>query len=782
MLSVLVWNSVRLISSSHAERLEIQVDQQTDLLANLMAPGLAAHDRAILLDNLSLLTNRAHIVYASVHNLQDQLMAEIGNSPEYVEADTDYISAKQDGVFDAVRVIKLFGQDLGRLQIGYSIKGVENLVQKTRFQNSLIAAVEIILSVFVTVLLGFVLTRSLRKLEEGAKALTRDELHHRIQVDSNDEMGDLARSFNTLAEHLAETRLELLAEHEALEQKTGQMQTLLDGVDAVIVEAEVLDGHYRYVSRESERLLGYPAEDWLKAGFIKSHSHPEDGEILEEKIGSYLDTLGSFVVDFRMFHREGHTVWVRAIHSLDIEASGKKVCRGLLLDVTEQKHSEERIVYLAEHDSLTGLYNRHRFQQELVRSLDYAQRFSEEGALMFVDLDQFKYINDSLGHQAGDKYLCVIAERLASKLRKVDVLARLGGDEFGIILPNTNRENAERVAGYLLNALAEQNNGFGEIESPVTASIGIVTFPMDDSVSGNLLAMADAAMYRVKENGRNGYHTYRDGDQTLLKMQAKLQWEQRIRNALENDKFVLHFQPIFRLTGRAVVHYEVLLRMIDEDGSLIPPDAFLDVAERFGMIREIDQWVLRNALAAQAQSETAAAPLSLAINLSGRHFGDPDVLQWVNKFLQETGANPSRIIFEITETAAVENLVQATSFISALHAMGCRLALDDFGVGFSSFHYLKHLPVDIIKLDGSFIRNLASDSFDRVFVKAMSDMAKGLNIQSVAEFVEDEDVISVLVALGVDMGQGYHLGRPRPDCPYPCVLSDATQEQKQRST
>ncbi len=760
MLSVLVWNSVRLISSSHAERLENQTDEQSELLANILAPGLATSDRAVLLDSLTLIADEVQIEYATVYNSTGQLMAGIGQAPDHIKADASYADAKDDGVFDVIKQVRLFGQSLGRLQVGYSIREVEQLIKQTRLQNTVIAAIEIFLSTTVTLLLGYLLTRSLRKLEEGAKALTRDELHHRIEVDSKDEMGDLARSFNRLAQHLSDTRTELEQEHQTLVQQSLHLRTLLDGVDAVIVEGNGDLSHFRYVSGESKRLLGYSTDEWLQPDFVKTHIHPDDLDTFISQTEVHSTSSGSFSLDFRMLHQDGHSVWVRSIATIDRAPGGLSTARGLLLDVTEQRQSEERVVYLAQHDALTGLYNRYRFHRELERALDYAERFDQEGALMFIDLDQFKYINDTLGHRAGDDCLSLISQTLSGSLRKVDVLGRLGGDEFGIILPRMNRVQVGQVAADLLRTLAEAKSGHGELNAPVTASIGIVVFPTDSSDPGTLLSMADAAMYRVKDRGRNGYHVYRDGDQTLINMQAKLQWEHRIRTALEENRFVLHFQPIFELAGNSISHYEVLLRMRDPERGLIPPEAFLSVAERFGLIGEIDRWVLRNAFRAQADSIAGDAPVSLAINLSGCRFGNPETLDWIKDYLRESGSEPARLMFEITETAALENLPQAARFTDALHSLGCRIALDDFGVGYSSFQYLKHLPVDYIKIDGSFVGNLTADRFDRVFVKAMSDMARGLNMQCIAEGVETEIVIPILLEMGVNMAQGYHLAKP----------------------
>ena len=768
MLSALVWNSVRLISSSHAEVLEHHLSEKVVLLSNLLAPGLAVSDRAILHDSLSLVAREESIVYLVVMNIENKLMASIGNVPGKIKADKSFEDARSDGVFDIINEVELFGQKLGVLKLGYSIKYVEELIRQTRLQNTSIAAVELILSLLMTLLVGYFLTRSLRQLEAGAKALARDELEHRIDLDSHDEMGDLARSFNNLASHLSNTRAALVDEHAALDKQTRHMQTLLDGIDAVVIEADPETNCFTYVSREAENLLGYNMAEWLEPGFLRNHIHPEDKNHFEQQIDKYFKEPGSFTVDFRMLHKHGAVLTIRSINAIDNDESGKLVCRGLLLDITEQKQNEDRIVYLADHDVLTGLLNRRRFQIELERELEHSKRYQKNGILLFLDLDQFKYINDTLGHQAGDEFLGNIARRLGSSLRKVDILGRLGGDEFGIILTDTTLQQAEEIAAQLLQRLASENTGFDDIETPVSASIGIVAFPEHGTVSGSLLAKADAAMYSAKDNGRNTFHIYSDEDQQIKAMHAKLEWEQRIREALEKDLFVLHFQPIFWLDTSTVPHYEVLLRMQDGNGDLIPPSAFLEIAERFGMIKDIDKWVLEHAIKIQGDSCLKGQPVSLAINLSGKHFGNPRVLEWIKQAITDNNADPTMLIFEITETAAVGNIHQATRFTKALHDLGCRIALDDFGVGFSSFHYLKHLPVDMVKLDGSFIRHIASSQFDRVFIRSMTDMARGLGITSVAEFVEEESIVEILKELDVDMGQGYHFARPSETFEYPC--------------
>ena len=779
MLTTLVWNSVRLISSSHADVLKHHLSEEANLLANLLAPGLAVSDHAILLDALSLAKKEGNIVYALVENSQGRTMAAIGDVPVRIQPDVTFEDSISSRVFDIVTPIALSNQKLGVLKIGYSTAYVESLISQTRFQNTTIASIELALSILVTLGVGYFLTRSLRKLEEGARALSRDELDHRIALNTHDEMGDLARSFNDLASHLAQTRSALIEEHQALERKTEQLQSLMDSVNAVIIEAYPAQCQFRYVSRDAENLLGYPVEQWYEPDFLRSHVHPEDLDYFNQQIQAYSNGPGTLSFDYRMFHRNGKVVDIRSINTLNYDETGALVCRGLMLNITEQKQNEKRIAYLAEHDALTGLFNRRRFQEELERALVYTERFKQQSALMFIDLDQFKYINDTLGHQAGDEYLCMVARRLAGSLRKVDILGRLGGDEFGIILPNTTPEEVEHVVKHVLQRLVTDTDSVEILRTPITASIGIVLFPRHGTVPGELLAKADAAMYSAKDKGRNTYHIYSDTDKQLTAMHAKLQWEQRIRQALAEDRFVLHYQPVFTLETRSVSHYEVLLRMEDGDGGLIPPGAFLEIAERFGMIRDIDCWVLNKAIQVQGESCKRGCPVTLAINLSGRHFGDPQVLEWIRQFVEQSAADPSMLIFEITETAAVENVNQAVRFTDSLHALGCRIALDDFGIGFSSFHYLKHLAVDMIKLDGSFVRQLARDKFDRVFIKSMSDMARGLGITSTAEFIETEEVIAILIELGVDMGQGFHLARPAANFSYPCDSTPGATTQVQ---
>ncbi|MGD8524944.1 MAG: EAL domain-containing protein [Thioalkalispiraceae bacterium] len=765
MLVLLVANSVRLINTSHAEIMEQYITESSQLLSLSLQPGLIAHDIALINDAISLLENKPNFAYLIVYDSQGNILSKKLSNNMRLEnylsrpQDQSFEDALTDNIYDIQHEIHLFGQHLGTLSIGYSLNKILEFSRQTRQQNTFLAIIGLLLSIIISIFLGLLLTRNLRTLEDGARALQSGQLDYRIKLDSNDEIGDVAQSFNQLAQHLQSTQKSLDTERAALETEANRLETLLNGVNAVLLEIDPDTHNFSYASEGSFELLGYQAEEWLQPGFWIQHIHPEDHNWVIKTIMQHNQQPGDYSIDYRMRHINGDYLWVRSIHTIELDEQGKKQSRALMLDITEQKKTEDHIVYLAERDALTGLFNRRRFQEELENRIAYSKRFNQQGALLFIDLDEFKYINDTLGHQTGDDCLLSVSHALSSAIREIDTLARLGGDEFAIILANASEQDAVQVAENLIITLLNKTILPVELSMRISASIGITLFPEHGITPSELLAKADAAMYTAKRNGRNQVHVYRSEDTELLNMQNKVHWEDRIRRALENDHFVLHYQPVINLASGEIAHYEALLRM-DDNGELIFPGAFLDTAERFNLIQDIDKWVLLKAIEAQANSIKKGTSVSIAVNLSGRHFGHQDVMHLVENALEKFGADPAALIFEVTETAAVENFTQARRFIESLRSLGCRFALDDFGMGYSSFHYLKNLPVDMVKIDGSFVRNLHLNEFDRIIVKAMSDLASGMNIYTVAEFVENEEIRVLLEKLGVDYGQGYHLGMP----------------------
>jgi diguanylate cyclase (GGDEF)-like protein/PAS domain S-box-containing protein len=433
-------------------------------------------------------------------------------------------------------------------------------------------------------------------------------------------------------------------------------------------------------------------------------------------------------------------------------------------DVTRERQTAEQLIYLAERDSLTGLYNRHRFQMELGRMLAESERRQSQGALLFFDLDEFKYINDTFGHRAGDAMLIRVAGEVGALVRHNEVIARLGGDEFAVLLPDADEAQAAQLAERIIRAVSQIPFRFEQQNLRLTTSLGISLYPEHGSDTEELVARADAAMYQAKDAGKNAWRVYRPESDASREMLDRLSWQERIRNALENDLLRLHYQGVYRAADGALNHLEVLVRMLDETDSerIIMPGHFIGYAEKSGKIREIDRWVIAESIKLLAQSPNMP---SLAVNISGRSFDDPTLPQYIAEQLSEHHVAPARLLVELTETSAVSDLHDAQRFIEALRHTGCLVCLDDFGTGFSSFAYLKHLRADVLKIDGLFIRDLPNDRDNQVFVKAIVDVARGMRKATIAEFVEDAETLEMLKRFGVDMVQGYYLDMPRANHP-----------------
>jgi diguanylate cyclase (GGDEF)-like protein/PAS domain S-box-containing protein len=448
---------------------------------------------------------------------------------------------------------------------------------------------------------------------------------------------------------------------------------------------------------------------------------------------------------------------------------------GTCLDISEHKaaeralrESDTRLRMLTHHDPLTGLINRRRFEQELRLQLSRARRYQVHGALLWCDIDRFKDLNDTLGHRAGDELLVRVAASLRHQVGDTHILARLGGDEFAVLMPHAGPEEAQQLAARLLEGVRGNPVVLGGRPIRPTASIGIVLFPQHGTGSEELLSHADLAMYQAKADGRNRCLLYSGERGWQAKISSDLGQAERVREALENDDFLVYLQPIrairprLETERRETPRFELLLRLRTHDGTVLLPDAFLGIAERFGVLRQIDRWVVGRAMALIGQERRAGRRLHLDVNLSGGAFTDPELLPWIQAELAAAGIEPGCLALEITETAAVTDLDQARTFIETLKTLGCQFAIDDFGVGFSSFYYLKHLPLDLLKIDGSFIENLTRDPVNQNLVRAIVAMANGLGVRTVAEYVGDDETLDWLRRHGVDYAQGYGIGRPRP--------------------
>jgi diguanylate cyclase (GGDEF)-like protein/PAS domain S-box-containing protein len=524
-----------------------------------------------------------------------------------------------------------------------------------------------------------------------------------------------------------------------------------------------LDGRFISVNPALCELTGYSADDLLDTD-LQSITHPEDvaGE-LDARRRMMAGESGRHHGERRFVSSAGEPIPLDVSVTLVSDRDGKPShFVSLLVDMSERKRFEGRLQYLAEHDPLTGLFNRRRFESELARELALASRYANRGALLALDLDHFKYVNDSLGHAVGDELITRIGASMKARLRETDVLARLGGDEFAVILPRADEGEALLVAEKILAAIRE--DGRVEGGNRITASIGVAMFadPSAQVSAEELMVEADIAMYDAKEAGRDRVAVFNVATGRQERMSARLTWADRIRSALEHDAFVLHAQPILGLNGDQVPRYELLIRMLGDNGDLVPPGTFLYIAERFDMIQEIDRWVIAEAIRLLAEQQRAGRDVRFEMNLSAKSVTDPGLVDVIAAQLRSSGVDPRGLCFEITETAAIVNVDRAKLFARRLRELGCTFALDDFGAGFASFYYLKHLEFDYLKIDGEFIQDLSDSPINQLVVKSLVQIAQGLGKHTIAEFVTDERTLDLVRGYGVSYAQGFYIAKPGP--------------------
>lgn len=433
-------------------------------------------------------------------------------------------------------------------------------------------------------------------------------------------------------------------------------------------------------------------------------------------------------------------------------------------DITQERQTAQQLLYLAEHDPLTGLYNRHRFQKELNTMIATSLRNHHQFALLYFDLDDFKYINDTFGHRAGDTVLVRTAGEISTIVRHIEVFARLGGDEFAILSMIQPHDDISVLPARIVASIAAIPLRFRGTNIRLTTSVGIATFPEHGETAEDLVAHADAAMYQAKNHGKNTWAIYDPARDSSEIMMHRMTWYNRIAQALERDLFEIHFQGIYETTDNTLSHLEILVRMRNpnEPNNLIMPGQFIPIAEKNGQIANIDRWVIKRSIELLHQNPDMPPA---AINISGRTFDDPAIPLYIRGLLNELNVDPGRLIIELTETAAVSDIQDAQRFIEAVHQTGCRVCLDDFGSGFSTFGYLKYLSVEILKIDGLFIHDLPNNRDNQIFVKAMAEVARGLGKIAVAEFVEDAATLEMVKNLGIELAQGYYFGCPSAEIP-----------------
>lgn len=521
------------------------------------------------------------------------------------------------------------------------------------------------------------------------------------------------------------------------------------------------EGRFEQVNQSFEAITGYSASELEKLTFAEI-THPDDIEAdLQLTRSVFEGGQDGFTMEKRYIRRNGETVWVYLTVAMLRDSHGNPSrALSMVEDITERQRLSQQLQYLADHDPLTGLYNRRRFEEELNKAISSGH---ERGiAILVIDLDNFKFINDSFGHTIGDRLIVRTAELLRSRVRSDDTLARQGGDEFVVVLRDIEPSAALSTAEDLVKLVARDVRVEGaEHSARVTASIGVACASEGEPVSEETLMMqADIAMYEAKGSGRNGARVFQPGEDSHVTL--GIDWAGKLRSAMEEDSLLLYAQPIVRLDSPSVPHFELFIRMLDRGGSIVRPGAFLPTAERHDLVQEVDAWVVRRAIRTLAEAGADGRSTRLSINLSGRTVGDPGLPGLVGDELNRTGIDPSCLIFEVTETSAIGNMTMAQEFAARIAEMGCGFALDDFGTGFASFYYLKHLAFDFVKIDGEFVQNLSHDPVNRLLVRALVEITRGMGKQTIAEQVEDALTLELLRDFGVDFVQGHYLGRPRP--------------------
>lgn len=537
--------------------------------------------------------------------------------------------------------------------------------------------------------------------------------------------------------------------------------------DAVI--ATDADATIEYLNPVAETLTGWSATE-ARGHRLDTVFHlidGDDGECITGQITSCLqeDPVIQTAVNCVLISRTG-TQYAIQISAAPIRGRNGSVLGVVLVfrDESESHRMARQLMHQASHDALTGLVNRREFESRMEHALNSTREHNTPYALCYLDLDRFKLVNDTAGHPAGDALLKQVANLFISKIRARDTLARLGGDEFGLLLDNCPLNNALQIAEMLVSTLEDYRFTWDDHTFDIGVSIGVVAVTAESVSTAEILTRADMACYTAKERGYHRVQVYGAEDKALARRRTEIHHAAGLRHALEHDQFRIYCQPILALAADDTLplHYEILLRLQGRDGEMVQPSAFIPAAERYGLMGAIDRWVIENVFHYYAKQFHNSHGIRFAINLSGNSLNDDSLLAFVCEQLDRTSVPPDRICFEITETACIQHLSQATRFMKQLREKGCEFALDDFGSGFSSFSYLKHLPIDYLKIDGSFVLNMVANPLDREMVKAINQVGHIIGTRTIAEWVESKETVQQLRELGVDFVQGYEVGLSIP--------------------
>ena len=735
----------------------------------------------------SVLSEEQHELYQQIH-AELTVFEQFGDKLISIRKDPHWNVAQYRLSAEAVPLARRLLNRLGALSAQHTdaMRAQADHVEKVVSMSALAAAALLILMSIVTVSLSQRSARRLTKpisaLSKAAQQLGKGQLKSDLEVVGHDELATLTETFNSMRHAVQEKTDALEKARQELEERvarrTEQLAISRDFAETTlnsIGDAVITTSQYEIITMMNpvaERLTGWTFEEvrgeTLSRVFQVVNENTQ--ESVECPVSRCLLT-GEVVLlenDSNLICRDGSQIAVddsaAPIYGKDGDVAGAIL---VFRDVTRERRLQRKLSYQATHDTLTGLVNRYEFELRMENALMFARNEQREHSVAFLDLDQFKVINDTCGHAAGDELLRQLSRQLAEPIRAHDTLARLGGDEFAILLEDCDIDNAARVCEKIRQDIEDFRFGWDDQSFEVGVSIGLVGFDQHSRSVADVLSSADAACYAAKEAGRNRVHIAISSEDEADGKRSEMRWVSRITEALDENRMILFVQPIEPLVSDAEPgsHCEVLVRMLDRDGSLVLPGAFLPAAERYNLIQSIDRYVVAKVCEAyhgKIFGDFRPQRQKISVNLSGQSLGDDKTLQSIKTNLRRYEVPPEVICFEITETAAINNMGQALDFIRALKEIGCSFALDDFGSGLSSYGYLQNIPVDYIKIDGRFVKDIVDNPIDAAMVASINEISHLMGKKTIAEFVENSEIADKLRDMGVDFVQGWGIGKPVP--------------------
>ncbi len=775
MFALLIGRTAYVLQDALLAQTKACIGRMTPALeAALIAPMLQ-EDVATVQSVVQLAGQAPGISYLAVLDPEQRTLASVGwgNAQPLPKINhTLDISLKAlEGRLDATIPLAMGKQPLGEVRVGLNLLHIAKARNDLLLQAGLIALLALAISLISLSFLGHLLTRRMARLTEASERIARGEFEFKPLSEGADDVGRMGAAFNAMSQALRHRAEENLRANELLRQEKELLQVTLGSIGDAVMSFDPL-GRVVYLNPAAEALTGWRHQDavGLLAEEVLNLLDGATETTLENPVRRCLreKNLARLDANALLLTRDGRRVFisdtVAPITNLQGEVTGVVLA---FQDVSAKREMLEEMHWQANHDALTGLMNRRSFEAQLRQLIEAeygVQVILSDHALMYIDLDQFKIVNDTSGHMAGDELLRQVTFLMQQTLRKSDVFARLGGDEFGVLLPNCPEQRALEIADALRAAVHDFRFVWRDKVFQVGVSIGLVMLSQDMHSMVDVLSAADVACYAAKEEGRNRVHVYRADDAAILDRRRQMNVASSLRESLREDRFVLMAQEIHASQidpqHPGVRYFEVLLRMRNENGEIMPADSFIPAAERYGVMPHIDRWVVRHVLRSAAKV-LAQGEVHLGINLSGLSLIDPLMPEFIRLELLANNIDPRLICFEITETSAISYISQGVEFMRQMQALGCQFALDDFGSGMASFGYLKSLPVQCLKIDGTFVRDMLNDPLDRTLVESIQHIGKVMGMRTIAEYAETEAHVQVLRSIGIDFVQGFALSRPR---------------------